>query len=665
MKRTLVVLSLLACAVALARPPHEGKFPLFPRDSGQDLDSTHHFDVRFYRIDLNTTVLSGAFTARCRIELTPRHDNFDTFSLHMVSLVCDSIRRDGNACTFTTPSGRLLVDLDRPFNNGESLAVDIYYHRNSGTQNRGYYWYAKGTSGIPHAVAYSVTETDDSRYWFPCFDQPWDKAERGCQINLTVPDSFSSCANGSLDSVSYSGGRRTDWWTHRFPISTYLMCFASSKFTNWQTWFRHGADSMPVRYYVWPEDSTLAVGSFALMNDMLAYYSSDSIYGLYPFIGEKYGMVAVYPYPWGGMEHQTMTTIHRSWARNGDVDGIAHELAHQWWGDMVTCVDWRNIWLNEGFATYSDMLYTLHWQGLGAFRSVLAERAQYYFTEEASDFHPIYDPPAGHEFDWGHSYCKGAWVQHMLRYVMGDTMLSRPGRFFKMLQQYGDSFRFGNAATHEYQRIASRASGLDLGWFFDEWVYHGGYPQYRVGWHGRQTADGWQVVINLSQNNGGQAPSCFHIPVEVKVSFASGDTVIRYDVSANPQLDAFAVRAQPTGVTFDPNTWILGTNTVQVGVGDEFVPGVPFASVSLGQSPSRSRPVVRYELPGTRDVRLSVCDLSGRVVRELVNASVRGGRYSVAWDRLDASGARVPAGVYVVRLEAGSERAAAKLVLAD
>ncbi len=662
MKRISPLLVPLFFALASAQPFQEGKYVLFPRPEPTDRESTHHYDVRHYRIDLNLPMTSGAMNAVCRVKLVTRHDNFDTFSLHFVNLVCDSIRRAGNVCTFTTGSGRLLVSLDRLFANGETLEVDIFYRRNSGTSNRGFYWYARGTQNIPHAVAYSVTETDDSRYWFPCFDQPWDKAEQGCQINITVPDSLSACANGTLDSVTAGASTKTYWWTHRFPISTYLMCFAASKFTDWQVWWHYGGDSMPVRYYVWPEDSIPAANNFSRMGDMLTFLSQSDRYGLYPFFSEKYGMVAVYPYPWGGMEHQTMTTIHRNWARNGSVNGIVHELAHMWWGDMVTCLDWRNIWLNEGFATYSDELYQYHYQGRSSFLSMIRSRADDYFSEEASDPHPIYDPPPGHEFDWGHSYCKGAWVQHMLRYVVGDTNWAAPGLFFRMLRAYGDSLRFGNANTEDYRRIAEGATGLDLHWFYDEWVYQLGYPRYTLGWQARQSDNGWSVLLNLSQNNMTGAPACFHMPVEVRVRFASGDTIIRFDVNSNPQRSEFPVRAQPTGVDFDPNEWLLDQHTVTVGVEENQGVAAPGLRVA-GANPNTGPVSLQIELPASVKARLEVIDRSGRLVRTLVADRIPAGRSVVHWGLTDERGRRLGAGVYFVQLVVGQERRAVSLVL--
>ena len=131
---------------------------------------------------------------------------------------------------------------------------------------------------------------------------------------------------------------------------------------------------MEVKYFIWPEDSIEAVSSFANVIDMIEFFSQANRYGQYPFINDKYGMVAVYPFQWGGMEHETMTTIHRSWVLYGDDSGISHELSHMWWGDMVTCQDWRNIWLNEGFATYSDALYDEHRHGHSSFINTMNDQ---------------------------------------------------------------------------------------------------------------------------------------------------------------------------------------------------------------------------------------------------------------------------------------------------
>jgi aminopeptidase N len=662
---TLLVIVILMAGISFAQPLTEGKFLPFEPPIYTFAESTHHFDVRHYTIDIDLPMNSRAMSGHTRVELIARHNNFDTFSLHMVNLICDSVRRENNTCTFTQSSGRLLIDLDREFANGESLAVDIFYHRNATIQNRGFFYYSRGTQGIPHAICYSTTEPADARYWFPCFDEPWDKAERGCRVNITTPDSFSGCANGVLDSVTVAGGKKTCWWTHRYPISTYLVTFAASKWANFKQWFYPAPnESLYIQNFFWPEDSSLAVNAFRNVPDMIGFFSDSLRYGPYPFATEKYGHVVAYPFQWGGMENQTLTMVHRYWIQRGNDNGIAHELSHHWWGDMVTCLDWRNIWLNEGFATYSDELYTWHQQGLAAFQSLIQNRAQDYFAEEAQDPHSIYNPPPGHEFDWGHSYCKAAWVQHMLRYVVGDTVWNAPGIFFRALRAYGDSFRYGNANTEDYRRIFERVTGLDLNWFFDEWVYSLGYPNYQIGWWAQETHDGWQVIVDLAQDNMSGAPPTFHIPVEVKITYTGGETIIRYPVTENPQRNVFTVPAQPSALEFDPNEWILEQHSVMVGLqsGPNRKPEFSRHELFLPSTPNKWL-ALNYALPRTENVRLEIFTPTGRKVKTLVNGTQTAGRYRLEWHRIDDYGNRVPAGVYLIHLTAGGKRLTKKFVL--
>ncbi|MEO0093159.1 MAG: M1 family aminopeptidase [candidate division WOR-3 bacterium] len=622
-------------------------------------ESSHSYDVRHYRLDIQLPMNSGVMTAQARILLTSRIALLETLSFHFVNLVCDSVKQNGSRLNFNTPPGYLTMTLNPPLVQNDSAAIDVYYHRLA-IANRGLYFYARG-GNTRHNIVYTVTEPNDSRYWFPCFDEPWDKAEQGCQINITVPDSFTACANGKLDSIATNTVNRTKtyYWTHRYPISTYLICFAASRYATFSHWFQYDNDSMEVKYFIWPEDSIAATNSFANMVDMIQFFSEPNRYGLYPFIADKYGMVAVYPFQWGGMEHQTMTTIHRSWVLNGSESGISHELAHQWWGDMVTCQDWRNIWLNEGFATYSDALYHEYRNGHASFIDLMNSRAEDYFREDETERFPIYDPPPSNLFAWGTIYCKGSWILHMLRYLEGDTTAT-PGIFFQTLRTYGDSFRFSTANTEDYKRINERMTGLDLTNFFAEWVYQAGYPNYRVGWYCQPVNDNWQLVLNIIQNNGNNAPSVFHIPVQILVHLNSRDTLLTLPIDTSPQRNTFQFNEPVNSIEFDPNVWLLKKVQVVQGI-EEIVQIDQPLGVKVFPNPFRNR--VYFQLAGNGLNRIEIYNVLGDIVKsfDLCRYSNKSS-HQLVWNGNDTAGRRLPAGIYFAKVSRGKKTDSIKIL---
>ena len=629
-----------------------------------DAESSHSYDVRFYRIDLDLPMTSGAMTAHAGIWLKSEEPALDSVVFDFVDLECDSVKHADSLLDFDEASQFLTVRFDAPLAQGDSVYVEVYYHRTAGLRNQGFYWYEQDLERDRlHAVCYSITEPEDSRYWFPCWDSPWDKAEQGCQVSIKVPDSVTACANGLLDSTTTgTDDTRTFWWTHRYPIPSYLVNFAASIFSRWRDWaYFSPTESLPIDYYVWPEDSSAGIVAFYTTPDMVEFYSLPDRFGMYPFPEEKYGMVAVYPFGFGGMEHQTMTTIHRWWVMSADESGIAHELAHMWFGDAVTCLDWREIWLNEGSASYLDPLWFHHHYGRQSFLDAMEYYRQGYFEADTELRRPLYDPPMQELFDWGHTYCKAAWVNHMTRYVEGDTVFDSPGTWFATERAWVDSFRYGNATTEDRKRLHERASGLELDWFYDEWVFQAGYPDYTVNWYGRETVDGWEVVIDVAQDNGAQAPAVFHMPVEVLVHTWAGDTLLHYDIAASPQRNTFAMPDEPTGIVFDPGAWLLKDHRITSGIENRIDPFVGVArpvlhAVAPNPSPGPAR--VRFSLPNARDVRLAAFDATGRAVAVLSEGRFDAGHHDLAWDP-----AGLASGVYLLRLEAGPDVSTQKVVV--
>ncbi|MBN2464121.1 M1 family metallopeptidase [candidate division WOR-3 bacterium] len=581
-------------------------------------ESLHSYNVRHYRLDINLPMTDKSYTAHEALSIRSDEPSLSACTLHFVNLVCDSVKRAGTALSFTTPSGLLAINLDSPLPQNDSTVLDIFYHRESTATARGYY-FARPPS-VTHAYCMTCTPPEDARYWMPCYDAPMDKAERGVELNLTVPDSFQTCANGLLDSVTSGAGTKTYWWNHPYSIATYLIVFSASRFATWQHDITlQTGDTLPSIYFMWPEDSAVSRNTFSLIPDMMGYFSDSVRFGPYPF--EKYGMVPGYTgFPWGGMENQTMTMIHTQWLRSGSPIGMAHELSHMWWGDMVTCVDFANVWLNEGFATWAECLYNGHLNGRSQFESYIASKGRSYFSQHRSRDFPMYNPPPAEIYNGGIIYAKGSWVMRMLQFVEGDTAWQNPGIFFRALRAYGDSFKYGTASTEDFQRINEQFSGQNLDWFFNEWVYDRGYPRYTISWDKQPLGDSWQVTATLAQHNDTNSARLFHMPYPIRFNCGSESTVVTFHPQDTVAVDTFVLAAEPLSMTPDPANWVLDSSFV-TGIEEGYKPQA--ASCKLG--PSIIRGVLFLPRLGTRSglsenpvmSRAALLDAMGRKVTNL------------------------------------------------
>jgi len=621
-------------------------------------DSSHTYDIRHYRLDFDLPMTNSGYSCREQVCLRSEIPALDTFSLHFAGLVCDSIKRSGVPIAFATPSGLLTVDLDIPLPQGESTTLDIFFRRESTARQVGYFFARPPTTLHAHAMTCGCPR--DNHYWFACWDWPWDKAERGCQLNLTVPDTFQACANGWLDSVTTApGGKRTWWWRHPFPISTYLMTFSASRFARWDTVVTTpGGETVPLIHYMWPRDSATTRSVYRLLPQMMAYYADTCRFGPYPF--ERFGHVlGYYGFPWGGMEHQTQVMLHTGYLNGGGDATIAHELSHMWWGDMVTHVGYADVWLNEGFATWAECQCMGHLNGRPWFQTYIRGKASAYFVQARSRDFPIYNPAWNDIYNYGIIYCKGAWVMRMLQLVVGDTAWDSPGVLHQALRAYRDSFAYGTVSTADWQRQVERASGLDLDWFFTEWVYNKGYPRYALTWTA-EPETGYRVVVTLTQNNGTGVPPVFHMPLPVRFwcSGVSRDVTLRPDSTVFT--DTFYFAEAPDSVRIDPDNWVLDSNYVTAIAAPGRNPLLGPSIISVSPNPARGcvnlqLPIADCRSPGAK-MLLRITDISGRVIstRSLDTRQSRSTIYL-----------RLPAGVYFAQLVAADTGPFVRFVLTD
>jgi aminopeptidase N len=599
-------------------------------------DSSHSFDVLHYRLDLNFPYVSSAFSGMMTATCLSNEEGLEEVSLHMVDLTMDSVLAQGERVSAIQTSEEIEIPLGGPVAYGDTFTVAIAYH--GAPEYQGFYFY--------EMCAFTFSQPVYARRWFPCYDVPWDKAT--VELHITVPKGVEVASVGLLEEreVSQDGAFETFHWKSRDPMSTYLVCVTmSDEYARWSDWYiTPQGDSIEIAYYIFQRDSAAATRDFVNMVEAMELFSD--LFGPYPF--EKYGMAEIEPAPFGGMEHQTMTTISSSWVR-GDRSreyGLVHELAHMWWGDVVTLDEWPAIWLNEGFAVYSEALWAENHIGLAEFRGYMEYSKGVYLDRTRDRDFPIYDPDP--LFHYGITYKKGGWVLHMLRHVVGDD------NFFTALNTYYETYKYGNASIEEFQTICETLSGMDLDWFFQEWIYDMGYPKVQYSWSSRALQSGsYEVTLSLYQYHS-EGP-IFRMPLDVRIqgSASSKDTTVWME----NEYDEFVCVTDfyPTNIQIDPDGWVLmDTEYMYGGIKRSDVMPDRFVLYHNYPNPFNESTTIYYNVPNFEgvqwDIRIVVYDLLGRYVRTIVEASEMPGCYRVEWDGTDDRGVLLPTGVYIIEL---------------
>jgi aminopeptidase N len=596
------------------------------------------WDVTAYDLDLAPNPVTRVVRGSVRIRATVVSGPLFSMELDLAAaMIVDSVKDAGAALPFSRGADLLTVTLGRAWVSGEGLDVSVWYHGTPASGPFGSVFAFTSHSGEP--LLWTLSEPFGARAWWPCKDHPDDKAD-SVSVRVTVPGGMKTVSNGRRVEASDDGRVAVTRWVERHPIATYLVSLASYAYATTTDWYRPSpADSMEIQFYLFPEDTAYVAGVNAKVKDMIAAYAAR--FGEYPFLDEKYGEAE---FTWGGgMENQTITSLGTFQERI-----VAHELAHQWWGDWVTCRDFHHVWLNEGLATYGEALWAESQAGPAGYHASLAYTR--YFGAGT-----IYVPDDGNVsrmFDYGLTYNKASWVPHMLRHVLGDTV------FFQALREYGRRHAYGTATTEDFQRVCEEVSGRGLGRFFQEWIYGEYHPKYGSRWESVAAGGGWDVTVELDQLQAGQL---FWMPVDVVVhSGGVPRTFVALD-SLPVQTFTFHVAERPDSVRIDPDEWILRTVEALDG---EFPPG-PAALELLPPrpNPARGSATFAFVLPRTGAARVEIYDVRGARVRALDAGVLSAGLHPLPWDGRDAGGRAVQPGIYMVRLAAAGEERTQRLVV--
>lgn len=635
------------CAACQRTRLHTFGQGLFQNRSGRVMyPGDDRIDVTYYRLDLTISYTPQFLRGAVTVGLQSTSASLSQFFLDLSdTLRVDSVKAGSARLAFSHTANRLQITLPKTLGESEKTAVTIYYRgRPNGGPGGGFTFDTHGSRRDP--VIWTLSQPYGARDWFPCKDTPGDKAD-SCDVRITAPRLFVSVSNGKLAGVTdNSDSTRTYHWQHRYPIAHYLISLAMSNYVRLDQTYRPAAgDTMPVWHYLYPEQVNEAtvrnVNETTRMLDIFTPY-----FGPYPFLKEKYGH-ASFGFG-GGMEHQTISSMG---SYNTGI--IAHELAHQWFGDKLTARSWEHIWLHEGFASYAEALYQESVSGESAYKAAIdgfmarARRAQgSIFVENINSVGAI--------FDGDRTYAKSAVVLHMLRGVVGDRT------FREILRGYANSLlSYRTVVTEDFQGIANQVFGRSLDYFFRQWIYGQNYPTYRLTWQttGPNTGGRWGLQLRVEQSTGTSNPAFFTMPVQFRILMPERDTLVTLFNNSADQTYTLEVGARPLSVEIDPNNRILKQvepTTIITAVTDRM------PALKVRPNPvTDDHLVVDVTSPFAAQGHFRLLDVTGREVARLPERALVPGMQTIEWPTR-----HLPVGRYMLLLDCAGLRLSTAVMIA-
>lgn len=505
--------------------------------------NTGNYDVTHYNLEFSLDpaveyiygTVSTTFTAK--EPMNSIHFDFDQqMTVNQVSL-------NGNPLSFSQTGNELIINFSSTIPIGQSETVVVVYEGNPESSGFGAF---EQTTHAGEPIIWTLSEPYGAMAWWPCKQDLIDKAD-SIDVFITAPSQYITVSNGIIVGETTNAGLKTTHWEHNYPITPYLIAIAVSNFTKYTHMAGSGATPFPIDNYVYPEDLAYAQARTPVTVDIMDFF--EATFEPYPFNTEKYGHCQ---FGWGGgMEHTTISFMG-SFSRGL----IAHELAHQWFGDKVTCGSWQDIWLNEGFAEYATGMVVEELDGPMDFRAWKADEIDYITSSPGGS---VYVPATdtlntGRVFSGRLSYSKGAMVLHMLRKKLGEPT------FFQALQNYLDDpdLAYGFAKTPDLQAHLETASSMDLNEFFQDWVYGEGFPSYEILWHQENDGD---VVLTFQQSQSHPSVDFFEAPVPLKFWSSDNQSMdMVFDNTQNFQVFTENVPFEVVSIQFDPYFDLISNN---------------------------------------------------------------------------------------------------------
>ena len=556
-----------ACGAAFAAR-HGGAFAATsggafaaPRDFPLPGDKPHYardrvVDVQHIKLEIDIDPEAKRIEATVHTTFAPINDGAAYVEFDAVEMRIERVRLSGRktAPPYSYDGNRLRIGLGAGRKAGRRLTTSVSY---TASPRRGLYFVGPDDAYPDKPLqVWSQGQDEDSRHWFPCVDFPNEMATS--EVIVTVPKPLTAVSNGELLRTTERRGRRTFHWRQDQPHVAYLLSVAAGEFTE----IRQRAGGVPVRYYIAKGRGADGRRALGRTPDMIRFFS-ERLGIPYPYA--KYAQVVVGDFIFGGMENVSATTLtdtilhdERAHPDFGDaVDGlVAHELAHQWFGDLLTCRDWAHGWLNEGFATYFDALFAEHHRGVDEFRLGMRANAEIYLRDDRTRYRrPVVSNTYNEPIDLfdRQFYEKGSWVLHMLRFNLGDEL------FWKAIRHYAQKHQGGNVTTPDLQRAIEESTGRNMDSFFDQWVYGAGHPSLEVSYAWDGSAKQAKLTVKQTQSKDRGTAEVFHTPVVVDFGSSRKLDSFTIQLDEREQTFYFPLSAEPKMVRFDPGGWLLKT----------------------------------------------------------------------------------------------------------
>ena len=510
--------------------------------------NTSNYDITYHKLEFTVNPSVAFILGKVTTNFTAL-DNLSTVTFDLDNnLTVSEVTQNGNNVSFSQNfNDELVIILQNTLNQGSSTAVTITYSGNPTSNGFGSFE-VNTHNGTP--ILWTLSEPYGALGWWPCKQDLNDKID-AIDVYITASDQYSAVSNGLEISQTTNSSNKTTHFKHQYPIPAYLIAIAVTNYQTYSHTVSNNGKPFPIVNYVYPESLTTAQNSTGITVDIMNYFID--LFGNYPFDNEKYGHAQ---FGWGGgMEHTTVSFMG-SFNRNL----IAHELAHQWFGDKVTCGSWKDIWLNEGFATYLTGLTVENLDGETAFKNwrssnvssitSITDGAVYLSDADTTSVNRIFNSRL--------SYKKGAMVLHMLRKKLGET------NFFSGIKNYitDPNLAYKYAKTPDLIAHLETSSSLNLEEFFNDWVYNEGYPSYTLNWH--QTATN-TINIELNQTQSDASVSFFEANVPIRLTGVNGEILdLILDNTTNSQTFVKNVSFEIKSIEIDPEYHIISKNNTAV-----------------------------------------------------------------------------------------------------